>query len=111
MNPTPVEHVLKSVETEAQHNPTSTVQNNTVQQSNKSKPKKFMPPTLQEAEEYKKQKNLFSIDCQYFINHYEGNGWMIGRNKMKSWTATMSNWQSRHLKDNPITDQKTINPF
>ena len=77
----------------------------------KSKPKKFIAPTLQEAEEYKKDKSLFSIDCQYFINHYEGNGWMVGKNKMKSWTATMSNWHSRHIKDNPVTNKQEINPF
>ena len=76
-----------------------------------TKNKRFTPPTLQEAEEHKKFKDLFSLDCQYFINHYEGNGWMIGKNKMKSWTATMSNWHSRHLKDNPTTDKKDINPF
>ena len=39
MKGTGVEHVLKCVATEAQHNSTSTVQNNTVQQSNKTKAK------------------------------------------------------------------------
>ena len=74
----------------------------------KSKPKTFKPPTLQEAEAYKKEKGLHSVDSQYFINHYEGNGWKIGKNPMKSWKATFSNWHSRNVKE---TKNDNSNPF
>ncbi len=60
------------------------------------KPKKrFIPPSIPEVEEYKKEKNL-TLDVETFINHYEANGWMVGKNKMKDWKAACRNWSSRN---------------
>lgn len=32
--------------------------------------------------------------CDLFFNHYESNGWMAGRVKMKKWTAALIKWKS-----------------
>lgn len=56
--------------------------------------KRFIPPTLQEVEAFIAENN-YSIRAESFVNHYESNGWMVGRNKMKDWKATIRGWHSR----------------
>ena len=34
-----------------------------------------------------------------FINHYDSNGWKVGKNQMKNWKATVSQWIARRKKD------------
>ena len=53
---------------------------------------KFTKPTLQEVKAYCiERKN--DVDPERFMNHYESNGWMVGRNKMKDWRAAVRNWE------------------
>lgn len=33
--------------------------------------------------------------AQEFHNHYESNGWKVGKNKMKNWKAALSGWITR----------------
>lgn len=51
----------------------------------------FIPPTLEEIEAYCLEKG-YRIDAERFVNYYESNGWMVGRNKMKKWKAAVANW-------------------
>lgn len=60
---------------------------------------KFIRPTLEELKEYCDKSSL-SVDCQYFYDYYESNGWLVGKNKMKDWKATLRNWNRRNKKDN-----------
>ncbi len=60
----------------------------------KTKRKRFVKPTLEELEAYKNEKNL-NVDCQHFLDFYDSKGWMIGKNSMKDWKATMRGWSSR----------------
>lgn len=60
----------------------------------------FRKPSLEEVKAYIEEKG-YSIDAERFINYYESNGWMVGRNKMKNWKAAVSNWAS---KDKPKTN-------
>lgn len=53
---------------------------------------KFTPPTLEEVTEYCKSRNN-KVDPDNFINFYESKGWMIGKNKMKSWQAAVRTWE------------------
>lgn len=32
------------------------------------------------------------IEAQKFVNYYTSNGWKVGKNPMKSWTAAANNW-------------------
>ncbi len=40
------------------------------------------------------QPPLPRMECEKFHAYYESNGWMVGRNKMKSWKAAMVHWRS-----------------
>jgi len=69
--------------------------------------KRFTPPSLDEVKGYILEKQ-YDIDGQYFIDFYESKGWMIGKNKMKDWKATIRGWQARNKKGNGNeTNQRT----
>lgn len=72
----------------------------------------FIPPTLEEIQDYINENNL-NIDAAYFYDHYEGNGWYVGSRKMKDWKATLRNWNRRDMnRPAPYAPQNTTaNPF
>lgn len=47
---------------------------------------KFVPPTVEEVQEYIDSKSL-PVDAEYFVDFYQSKGWMVGKNKMKDWQA------------------------
>ena len=66
--------------------------------SDKAKPKKrFTPPSIQEVKDYFIKLNSSDANSQAerFVNHYESNGWQVGKNKMKCWKAAVRNWMTR----------------
>ena len=64
---------------------------------NKGKTSRFTPPTLQEVENYIKEKG-YSVDAEAFIAFYDSNGWLVGKNKMKSWKSAVTTWAKREEK-------------
>ena len=58
------------------------------------KSKRFTPPTLEEVKAYCLESG-YRIDAERFIDYYESNGWIVGRNKMKDWKAAVRNWSKR----------------
>lgn len=57
-----------------------------------SKPKKDMPPTVEEVLAYcLERKN--EIDAEAFINHYQSKGWKIGKSPMRDWRAAVRTWE------------------
>ncbi len=52
----------------------------------------FVPPSLDEISSYISEKG-YSVDAERFFNFYESKGWMVGKNKMKSWKAAVANWE------------------
>lgn len=66
----------------------------------KKKPKRFTKPTLKEIAFFVKENN-YNVDSERFINYYDSNGWMVGKNKMKDWQATIRSWNSKNKQDNP----------
>ena len=55
---------------------------------------RFSPPTLEEVKQEESEK-LYSVDPEAFFFHYEGNGWMVGKNKMKNWRMALASWNKR----------------
>jgi hypothetical protein len=53
--------------------------------------KRFQKPTAAEVEAYVK-KMRYTVDWVKFWNHYESNGWMVGRVPMKNWRAAVVTW-------------------
>lgn len=69
-----------------------TSMNNNIGTATEKKQKKFVKPTVEEIKAYcAERKN--QIDAEYFYDHYEGNGWKIGKTPMKDWKATVRNWE------------------
>lgn len=74
--------------------------------------KQFKKPTRPELVEYCTEKRLEKVDVDVFIDHYEANGWMIGKGKMKDWQAAIRNWDRRDSKEsgkkrNPTSNHST----
>lgn len=66
----------------------------------KKKPvKRFVPPTLQEVIDYCNQTQA-GIDPSSFWSFYESKGWMIGKNKMKSWPHAIGTWKANRIAKN-----------
>ena len=65
--------------------------------ANKSptKAKRFVKPTLSEIKEYCIERNN-NVDAQHFYDHYESNGWKVGKNSMKDWKAAVRTWEKNN---------------
>ena len=64
---------------------------NTQTYTKKPKTTRFVPPTVEEVKQYCEENN-YKLDAQRFVDFYESKGWMIGKNKMKSWQAAVRTW-------------------
>ena len=76
--------------------PSNDQQTTTNKNDNNDKNEKniIIKPTLEEIDNYIKEKD-YEVDPEYFYSYYESNGWKVGKNKMKSWKATLSTWNKR----------------
>ena len=70
------------------------------------KPKRFVKPTIEQLEAYMEERGMNNI-ANRFYDHYEANGWKIGKNSMKDWKASVRTWEPNHKK---ITTQSTKQP-
>ena len=70
---------------------------------------KFSPPSVDEVNMYCQEKGL-SIDAQRFVDYYESNGWMVGRNKMKDWRAAVRNWGRKGNTNSGKTELEQVWP-
>lgn len=60
--------------------------------------KKFIPPTVEEVQEYLDSVGS-KVDAEAFVAFYDSKGWMVGKNKMKSWKSAIVTWEkSKGLK-------------
>ena len=71
-----------------------------------TKTKRFVPPTAQDVAAYCAEKG-YNIDAEYFVLYYEARGWMLGKQKMKSWRAAVATWVRN---DNKRNGQETVSP-
>ena len=67
--------------------------------------KRFIRPTLQEVASEIHAKG-YSVEPDCFWNHYESNGWKVGRNAMKSWKAALAKWNADEKKK-PASPHRT----
>ncbi len=59
------------------------------------KTNRFIPPSLNDIKNYCKERGN-NIDAQGFLDFYESKGWLIGKNKMKDWKASVRTWERRN---------------
>lgn len=55
---------------------------------------RFKPPTEEEVLSFFESEGGTEIEAHRFINHYQGNGWKVGKVGMADWKATARNWIS-----------------
>jgi len=51
----------------------------------------FKAPSFEELNAFCVENNLI-LNADDFLNYYNSNGWMVGKNKMKDWKATVRRW-------------------
>lgn len=64
--------------------------------------KRFKPPNAEEVAAYMAEINypaLVQEESETFIDHYTGNGWMRGKNKVKDWKSVVRTWKRRKSKE------------
>ena len=65
----------------------------------KRKSNRFTPPSVEDVRTYCIERGN-NIDPDKFVDYYTGNGWMVGRNKMKDWKATVRSWERNDYSNN-----------
>lgn len=53
---------------------------------------RFTPPSVDEVTAYCEERGN-RVDPQEFVDFYESKGWMVGKNKMKDWKASVRTWE------------------
>jgi hypothetical protein len=56
--------------------------------------RKFVPPSLDQVRAYCQERRS-AVDPEAWMNHYQANGWLIGKNKMHDWKAAVRTWEKR----------------
>lgn len=92
--------------------------NNIIVDKPQEKVKKFVPPTVEEVKNYCDERNN-GIDAEAFVAFYDSKGWMIGKNKMKSWKSAVITWEksrkgninAKPERRNTRTDDVEIDPY
>ena len=70
----------------------------------KENTKKFTKPTIEEIEEYCKERNN-GINANAFYDFYESKNWYVGKNKMKDWKACVRTWEQRQTTTKNINEK------
>lgn len=60
----------------------------------------FVKPSLEQIKAYCNERGNY-ISAEAFFNHYESNGWKVGKTAMKDWKAAVRGWEIRHKAENP----------
>ena len=79
-----------------------------------AKTKRFAKPDLIEVGRYMVERGLSnssaSAESQGFFDHYESNGWKVGKNPMKCWKAAVRNW-TKGKSFNAPSNQQPANQY
>ena len=67
---------------------------------------RFIPPSIDEVKAYCREMK-YDIDTDKFWNYYESNGWMVGKNSMKNWKASVRTWLQRDKSASVRTTHQT----
>ena len=59
-------------------------------------PQRFIKPKLEEVRTYCAERNN-RVSPEKFLDHYEANGWRVGRTPMKDWRAAVRNWEKNEI--------------
>ena len=68
--------------------------------------KKFIIPSIDEIKFYCLERNN-QINPEQFYDHYQSNGWKVGKNSMKDWKASIRTWEKNNYSSNQSKTPKT----
>ena len=71
---------------------------------NNKRSRAFTPPTREEVKAYCQERNK-GVNPDKWYDFYESKGWMVGKNKMKDWKASVRTWEE---KDKPKNERPKI---
>ena len=57
-----------------------------------TKPKRFVPPTVDEVAAYCRERGN-RVDPQRFVDFYTSKGWKVGKSSMQDWKASVRGWE------------------
>ena len=75
----------------------SNININNINLTDSNKKALFKKPSLNDVKDYCLERNN-NIDCEAFLDFYESKNWMVGKNKMKDWKASVRTWERREVK-------------
>ncbi|MGA2407739.1 MAG: Lin1244/Lin1753 domain-containing protein [Bacteroidales bacterium] len=70
------------------------IKQNSIKENKTIKKFKNIPPSLDEIKLRIEERKIESFTAESFYAHYESNGWMVGKSKMKNWDAALSTWNN-----------------
>ena len=68
---------------------------------------RFVPPTIEQLEAYIAERR-YSVNARRFLDHYQANGWKVGRNPMKDWQAAVRTWAAKAKDSQPQAGRLAI---
>lgn len=60
---------------------------------------RFILPSYYEVQQYIEAKGYKNFTASQWFNHYEANGWKIGKSTMKNWQASVRTWGQKESDD------------
>jgi len=87
------------------------VNENENENENDTNKKGFVKPTIEQLKEYMREQGMNDI-AENWLNHYESNGWMVGKVKMKDWKASVRTWKTNQKNNSPspqVVHKKVFN--
>jgi predicted phage replisome organizer len=100
------DHIVQKSDEEIEIEKEKEIEIDKEKESRADKPpkKRFSIPLVSEIEAYCKERNN-KVNAQHFFDWYQSKGWMVGKNKMVDWRATVRTWEQR---DGDKTKGQTI---
>lgn len=62
---------------------------------------RFVAPSVSEVKQYIEEKG-YHVDAEQFVDFYDSKGWMVGKNKMKDWKASVRTWEKKIKQEQPV---------
>lgn len=88
----------------------TTIDKNRLDKNSKEKSTKFVPPTLEEVQEYCRTRGN-KVNAEQFIDYYAARGWKLKSGTMKDWKAAVRTWERNGYDDRPAKKETKFNSF
>lgn len=62
---------------------------------------RFVAPSVAEVKQYIEEKG-YHVDAEQFVDFYDSKGWMVGKNKVKDWKASVRTWEKKVKQEQPV---------